>query len=92
MGDEGAASGELDQRQGIFCHCMSFAMKAIPEIGRDVCCDDRIHQVVGYIGYTQDHLPRMSCSPPALRKLVAIPAILAARIARSSFVTRRWLK
>ena len=45
------------------------------------------HHPEGYSGYTQVHLPVSIWSPPAWKKLDAIPAIRAARMARSSFPT-----
>ena len=44
--------------------------------------------VVGYSGYTYLHLPK----PRFGRTVVAIPAILAARMARSSLLSRCRLK
>ena len=48
----------------------------------------RSHRAVGCSGYTWFHLPVRSCKPPELRKEEANFAILAARMAFSSFAIR----
>ena len=55
-------------------------------------CGGSCHPAVGYNGYTYGHLPRIFCSAPDWSREEAVPAIFAARMARSSFSTRPWLK
>lgn len=50
--------------------------------GSDFCGNCR--QAVGYNGYTSIHLPVSSCRAPEFKKAEALPAIFAARMARSS--------
>lgn len=48
---------------------------------------DNFHRIGGCIGYTYNHLPVKSCSPPLPKKEEASRAIFAARMAFSSLVT-----
>ena len=55
-------------------------------------CDGKCRRTEECNGCTYCHLPVSSCNPPAFRKEDAKRAIFAARIARSNFPMRLWLK
>ena len=62
--------------------------------GKEILHDffGKSHPVGGYSGYTYFHLPEKSEIPEASSAVVATPAILAARMAFSSFEIRVWLR
>ena len=59
-------------------------------LGRALCCGGKYRPAVEYSGYTWNHLP----VPDGFlcRKTDAIPAIFAARMARSSLLSRSFCK